>query len=198
MLFRPSDFSFETAKLSGKRLLAAEKMRYLDIDSFTNLENVIGDLLPGEACEYFTKGDWSTHHLIAFMAEKVGPCDAYISSWALSDTAVRVLFALKDSGLFKSLHVVLDRNVKTKRPDAFTFLDSFSEKIKLTAVHAKVAALVGKDNGCAIVTSANLSVNKRFEAGLISFCKNSADFHSDWLMQVINSNDDGYTSDTEE
>lgn len=118
------------------------------------------------------------------MAEKTGPCEVWLSSWAITEDPVRMLFTMKEHGQITALHCLLDHRIKERKPAPLQLLQGFA-KVGLAQCHAKIAVAVGEALSIACVGSANLSRNPRLEAGIITASHNACQFHKHLLKEQI-------------
>jgi hypothetical protein len=135
---------------------------------------------------YCTAGAWSLHEMIALICEKIGTARLFLSTWTITEEPMRVLFGLIEKGLISELNCLFDYRIEKRKAEAFQFAKVNASRIKLTKVHAKIAVLVNEQWAITIVGSANLTKNPRIEAGVISTCRETAEFHISWIENEIN------------
>jgi hypothetical protein len=139
---------------------------------------------------YWTDGAWSMHQLLNGLLQLVGASNVWLSTYALSETSVRVIHKLKEDGLIKSLHCVIDNRVDTRSAASFQFFKNIADKVALVDCHAKVTILMGGSRNLIVIGSANYTENKRMEVGLISDASDLCAFHKDWIEKLLQNGTD--------
>lgn len=154
------------------------------IDKLTDMAP-FGVLYEAQNYGYVSFGDWSTHDLLFYLLQHSGPSNLYFSTWGISETAVRLIFKAKESGLIKNLYVVVDRRIEIRNSAVNALLDRCITEKAMTDCHAKVFVIESKDYVITNMGSANMSNNRRIETGHISFTPSVGHFHRDWIMDEI-------------
>jgi hypothetical protein len=149
------------------------------------IDQVLGDLVPNESVHLFSKGSWSNHNLIAWLLKKTGPADVYLTSWTVSEVAVRTLINLIESGLINSLHGLFDERIKVHCPQAHQLASQTIADLRLTKIHAKCIVVINKDWGVSVSTSANMSVNRSIEKYVICTDRKIAEADRDLIMDEL-------------
>lgn len=139
--------------------------------------------------QYSTAGAWSLHEIICVLSKKIGPARLFLTTWTITEEPMRVLFQLIQDGLIEELNCIFDYRIEKRKAEAFQLAKVNSSRIKLTKIHAKVAVLVNDQWAVTILGSANLTKNPRIEAGFISTCRQTADFHIAWILNEIENGD---------
>ncbi len=116
---------------------------------------------------FWTDGKWSYHQLIKQLIEQVGKSNVLISTWAITEEPLRVLFRLKELGLIGSLKGLFDYRLGERSPKGYAFAQSFFDDIILIENHSKVTVIQNKTIPITVIGSANWTKNKRLEAGTI-------------------------------
>lgn len=148
-------------------------------------KNLFYELSPNKHIDFCTAGELSMHHLLTYGLSVTGPADVYISSWAIKEDPARALLFLKEAGKIKQLFDVFDYRIKTLDAKHFHLIENAFTNYKLTKNHAKVIVIIGQNLSISIVSSANLSNNPRIEAGFISTCTPTVEFHKQWMEKVL-------------
>lgn len=119
---------------------------------------------------YISIGEFSLHQVIELVLEHFGiPADLTISSYSITENAVRSFQRLKEKGLIERLRCVFDLNVKRHRLSLLFYGLNIADEIYLTRNHSKIVIIEFKD--CvpfAIIGSANLNNNDKIEDGLLT------------------------------
>jgi hypothetical protein len=159
------------------------KVNYFLTTQLSKVNDRIKDVIPvpapGECQIYFSGGRWSMHDLINYFIKITGPCQVYITTYAISDKAATTLINLFDAGLIKEFYCILDSRIKVRNPNVLSLMNHKFANIKQCNCHAKVTVLQNENWNIAIIGSANHSNNPRIEVGTIfndivaaDFCKN--------------------------
>ena len=111
--------------------------------------------------------DFSTHELIAHLLEQTGPARVRISSFSITETAIRSFIRLQEEGLITSLTCLIDLSVKRYRIGLLFFASNVVNEIGMTNIHAKMVFIENENWKVVVVTSANLNNNDKKEAGVI-------------------------------
>lgn len=150
------------------------------------LRDILGEIEQNETIHLPALAKWSSHELIEYLTTLIGgKCNVYLTSWSVKSTAVKTLLALMSNGFILQLRCVFDPRIKTQCPEAWQLADYNLEIIKLYKCHAKVTVIENEEWGISIVSSANLTRNPRIECYVISTDKNVANFHKQWILDVI-------------
>jgi hypothetical protein len=148
------------------------------------LQNLIlkneGDVIP-----YYSRHDFSMHQLIECLILQTGPADVILSSFSICEEAVRTMFNLSETGQIKSLTCLFDFMVKKHKLALLFFSNSFTSNISIAKCHAKITLIKSADYTLSVVSSANLNVNDKIEAGVIFKDKRIYDFYNQKLSEDI-------------
>ena len=167
---------FCTNALSSPNLQNNEIERF-EITKFSfatdqNLDGIIDEVEDGELIQFWTKGKWSMHQLIKKLVEVLGNSDVTLCTWAITEEPLRVIHNMKTTGKIKHLIGLFEHKVKS-RGSAFAFAEQFFDEVYLSKCHAKVTIIEGAEKSVSVFCSANLTKNRRIEAGTI-FCHKKA------------------------
>jgi hypothetical protein len=149
------------------------------------LAEMVEELGHNQTVQYCTGGRWSMHEMVRMILLKTGPAKVWMTTWTITEEPMRVLLDLIKTGYISELSAVLDYRIEKRKPEAFQLASNIITRIKLTKCHAKVAVIRNEEWNITIVGSANFSKNPRIEAGVIFTDKESADFHIQWIDDVI-------------
>ena len=86
------------------------------------IDDVIGIIAPGESKHYASMGEWSTHDLLFHFLNQTGPAEVYFTTWAISEFAIRQLYAFVSSGLITKLSGIFDYRNGIHKPAELQFL----------------------------------------------------------------------------
>lgn len=156
-----------------------------DAKAHRNLEEILPPYAKDQVITFLSDDSWSLHVLAGHYLQHTGPADIYLSSWTITEDPVRSLLRWKELGLIRSMNCLLDYRIKTLSAKPFQLLQSIVTRQAFTKIHAKVFCIRNHSHHVAIVGSANLSRNRRKEAGVIFTDSRSVDFHINWIKQVL-------------
>lgn len=132
------------------------------------LKNQISiNLKPDSIIPYVSDAEFSTHELITHILHETGPAQVRISSFSITETAIRSFLRLQESGLITSMKCLFDLSVKRYRLGLLFFASNVINQIGMTNIHAKMAFIENENWKVVVITSANLNINDKKEAGVI-------------------------------
>jgi hypothetical protein len=133
---------------------------------------LIPDLDPEQSIDFYTDGHWSLHELIAYLVDRIGPCEAWLTSWGVTRDPLKSVLDLVRSGTVTHITLILNHRVRLQSPDGYQLLLAVSDDSRfslcLSKIHAKVLVLRGSRGMVRVITSANLTKNPRIEVYNIS------------------------------
>ena len=174
-------------KSTSKKTIENNKIAIGKADE--KVHDVIGNIKMGETIHYASIGEWSMHNLLFHLLNKTGPANVFISTWSVSEDAVRQIIDKIKTGFILNIKAVFDWRVKLRRPEAFELAKFNIADIRLTTCHAKVTIIQNENWDIVVVGSANYTNNPRIEAGVISCDKTAAEFHKSWMTEELNQAD---------
>jgi len=147
--------------------------------------NSIDQIKKNHTLHFCTEGRWSSHELLARLLDLAGPSEVCLTSWALTEEPVRMLVNMKRDNLITELYLVTDKRIKVNNPNAYQLAVANFPNMRLANLHAKVITVVNDNYAISMVSSANFTQNKRFEAGVITEDKLTSEFHRGWIKKII-------------
>jgi len=136
-------------------------------------------LKPNSIIPFFSEGSWSLYQLLSHVLCFTGRASVKISSFSLSENAIRSFINDKNNGAIKSIVLLFDISIPKRKFDLMLFAyDVFSE-IRLTPNHSKVIIIEGEKHNAAIISSQNLTPNPRLEAGCIFTGEKEFNFYNE-------------------
>lgn len=187
-LFTSSELEVTTPvdhTLSAKGFKQAANSSHRLGKSRKDLEATIRELEHDQALQFANAGRWSMHQLLEYMLAKTGPACVWMTTWTITEEPMRCLLQLLKSGAITELNALLDYRIEKRKPEAFQLASKIITRIKLVKCHAKVLVIQNKEWSVTVLGSANFSNNPRIEAGSIFTDKSSAEFHKEWINDVI-------------
>jgi hypothetical protein len=183
---RRIDFSLyeseKKEKVSGGLLHASLKQT---MSKDETLKSVITLIEPLANIFWVSNGDWSMHELLLELLNITGPATVHISSYAMGETPARILAQLKNTGMIRDLHCVLDSRIDVRTAGSFQLIKSISDEIVLVDTHAKVTVIKNDLWSIGVIGSANYTENKRYESGIISTHHEVANMQLKWINKAI-------------
>lgn len=150
-----------------------------------DLKNEIGDIQQDAVKCFWSDGKWSTHELLLYLIDFAGPCNVYLSTFSISEIAVRALYLGMDEGKILNLHCLFDMNIKRHKSGLMYFADHVANEIILTNNHSKVFLIENSTWKISVLGSANMTPNPRKEAGAIFSDKKTFDFYLKHLSDAL-------------
>lgn len=132
-------------------------------DSLKNLK-----LEQNKTFPYFSDGEFSMHELFEHILIQTGPADVSISSFSITEVAVRTFFRLAESGTITQMRCLFDLGVKRHKLDLLFFSINVVSSISLSKNHSKMILISNAQWFVAIISSANFNINDKKEVGIIS------------------------------
>jgi len=137
--------------------------------TFTNyptIEKEIGVIQQNQYYHFFSE-KWSMHELLLYVLSFSGPVKVTLTSFSISEMAIRVFVNAMEAGYITELNCLFDKNIHKNRTNLLFFANNVVTRIHLSRCHAKVI-LFENDNWKIVVNgSANFTINPRYEAGMI-------------------------------
>jgi hypothetical protein len=159
----------------------------LFIKSAGNISDDFGTLLPAHFYHYLNFGQWSLHELLAFILEYTGPAHVKVTSYGISESAIRSFVNMIDCGSILSLDLLFDISTKRNKFALLMFAHNVASRVFVNANHAKLISVQNEKITIIVNASANLTVNRRNEAGCIITEQNTALQFHDAIVELIES-----------
>ena len=134
---------------------------------------------------YFSNGDFSMHQLIEHLLEQTGPAKVVLSSFSITEVAIRTFQRLMENGTIQSMACLFDFTVRRHKLGLLFFARNVISTIAIAKCHAKVVLIYNGKYYITVVSSANLNINDKLEAGVISTDTNIFDLCFEQLFASI-------------
>lgn len=148
----------------------------------------IGELSDGDHVTGLTAGQFSSIDALEHIANELGPCHAWVSTWTTGLYDVDRAKKLAECGSLLGFRFVLDRGTFQKSPQfAGPLIEAIgADAFRCMAVHAKVTVFVTADfKPLAVMRSSmNLNKNLRTEQFDISVGGEVSAFYFDWFVTL--------------
>ncbi|KAF0198389.1 MAG: hypothetical protein FD166_1442 [Bacteroidetes bacterium] len=126
----------------------------------------IGKLENGRNIHFYSWANFNLVKLILYLLKQTGPANLMMTSYSFSQKSIEALNARKQTGLIRSMRVLVDNRVKVMSPKPFQMLAG-SFEYRCTSVHAKVALIWNENWKISVITSQNATDNPKLERGII-------------------------------
>jgi hypothetical protein len=126
----------------------------------------IGKLEQGRCVHFYSWANFNLVKLILYLLKQTGPANVMMTSYSFSQKSIEALNARRQSGLIRSIRVLVDNRVKVMSPKPFQMLAG-SFDYRCTSVHAKVALIWNDNWQISVITSQNATDNPKLERGII-------------------------------
>lgn len=110
-----------------------------------------------------SKRKCSLYQVIRKILELTGKADVNIISYSVSDIALSNLALMKNKNLINSLELIFDNSVKKNKFRLCVFANKIADEVQLSNTHIKLVIIRNHNSRIAIISSANLTENKRSE-----------------------------------
>lgn len=107
------------------------------------------------------------HNLFSFLLGCAGPSLIRISTFSLSDVAIRNFILELDNNMINDSKIILDYSLTRRNIDQLLFAENVLKNIRLCDNHSKIMIITGKLNSYAVIGSANFNENRKTESGII-------------------------------
>ena len=163
-----------------------EAIRAVNLQSAKLLETYFSEFESNCTYFYLSEGKVSSYQLLNYFLEKFNqPATVYITTWGMTETAVRQLATRKQSGQIKELYFVFSEQTKVNKANEYQLALSIATSHKIMPCHAKIYLIKTHDYQVSIVTSANLNRNNKLESGTITGSLETLNFYTEFLNNKI-------------
>lgn len=146
---------------------------------------------------YYSEIEFSMHELLDAILQMTGPASVWISSFSISEVAIRTFHRLSEDRVITDLHCIFDQSVKRHRLGLLFFALNVSGKVSLAKNHAKIILIENENWKLTVLSSANFNVNDKIEAGIITGCLDMFSFYKEKLESTFYNNIIIYRDDFE-
>ena len=127
----------------------------------------IGEIRQNRTYHFLSEGKWSMYNLLGYLLKCSGKAKLGISTFTISEAAIRVLFNCIEGKLISEINCLFDHSVRKNRMDQLRFANSIINGIYLNNNHAKLLLIENESWKIVVNGSANMTSNFRIEAGII-------------------------------
>ncbi|HSW68201.1 MAG TPA: hypothetical protein VLH16_06450 [Bacteroidales bacterium] len=127
----------------------------------------LASLEAGEIYPFVSEAEFSMHHVLEELLKITGKAEVKVSSFSISETALRSFYRLTEQGAVTGLQCLLDISVKRHKLGLLFFANNTGIEVSLVKNHAKLVLISNNEWKIAIIGSANLQENDKNETGMI-------------------------------
>jgi hypothetical protein len=147
------------------------------------------ELKPGVTIATSSSGEYSMHELLEHLLGITGPALVRVSSFSISEVAIRAFYSLTASGTITRLDCLFDISVKRHKLGLMFFASNIGCRIALSKNHAKILLIENDRWKLVVVGSANLQLNDKNEVAVISTDPGFYDYYSQtfqlWFSKAL-------------
>jgi hypothetical protein len=188
--FEERKTEFTLKQFDMRKQLAA--IRTVNLKSAKLLDSYFDDIYCDDYY-YVSNGKVSTYQMISYFLDKYcaiygTSCEMYITTWGMTEMAIRQLVTRKQSGQISKMHFVCSEQTKVNKTNEFYLMKELADSFTTVPCHAKIYLMDFGVKQISIITSANLNRNNKLEAGVISGNSSTHNFYMNFLNQLIDDN----------
>lgn len=150
-----------------------------------DLRQEIGQITPDQVRPFFSEGRWSMHDLMLYLLEITGPAKVFLSTFSISEAAIRALLMATEKGMITEIHCLFDHTIKKHKLNLLFFAWNVAGDVTLTANHSKIILIQNDQWKVSVIGSANMTPNPRKEAGVIFTTVSAFDHYKYYLEKSI-------------
>lgn len=150
-----------------------------------SLDDCVGQLRPDQLLCLPCHATWSMHHMLAYLLEQIGPARTWLTSWTITEGPVRSIARLQERGLITGLACLFDERVGKYNANALQLAQRSLTKVGLTSIHAKCLVMINDAWAVTVLSTANITRNKRIELYWIATHRPVAEHHAAWIDNVL-------------
>lgn len=173
-------FVFSEDEAENETLIIPRKQSL--IDAFGTLEK-------NKNYHFATAGRWSQYEVLNFILAQTGPADVFLTTWKINDLSANNIFNLIKAGVIINLYTILEKRIPITSPTAKDTIVTNATNHLIADNHSKVIVVINDEWKVSVNGSANMTINPRIEAGVLSTVESVADFHKKWILNEINNGD---------
>ena len=126
---RRIDFNMfgKAEKESAGSIVIPETLQFMMSESML-LGDIVQKVSPGVCVFWVSNGNWSMHELLLAMLNITGPADVWMSTYAMNETAERIVSQLKDENVIEHLYCLLDDRVDVRSAGRLKLIRATEDK----------------------------------------------------------------------
>ncbi len=127
----------------------------------------IGKLKKDTIYPFWSNGRWAMHDLLSWLLKQTGPASVQLSTFSISEVALRAVAHLIETGVIEWLECLFDYTIQRNKLQLLFFASQLSTNIYIAPNHSKVMLIENEQWKITVIGSANMTPNPRKEAGII-------------------------------
>ena len=180
----PALFSFdEITKADTKNWISIENAPEM---CCTDLKEIIDNVAHNQLIAFNSAGKFSLYDLVEGLVNRFDiPSSIYLSTYGVSEPAIRRLANMKHRNQLETLYCVLDHRVAQRQPKAFALLSSIADEITYQESHAKITCIENDEFCITILGSQNWTRNTKYEAGVLLCSRTITNFYKNYISALF-------------
>lgn len=150
-----------------------------------DLRGDIGQIDQNQVKPFFSEGKWSMHDLMLYLLEVTGPARVWLSTFSISEEAIRSFAIALEKGRITRIHCLFDYTIQKNKLGLLFFAYNTVSDITIGANHSKLLLLQNDSWKISVVGSANFTPNPRKEAGVIFSTPQTFDHYLGHLQKAF-------------
>jgi len=135
---------------------------------------------------FFNNRKWHSYELLLYLLFISGPGNVIVTTFGLSEEAIRALNKAKQAGYIKKLTLILNKSSKQFKKPLLYFLKNIADETYFTLIHAKIFLISNNDFKITVNQSANFSTNPTIESGIVTNNNEVFDLYFKNIQMIIN------------
>lgn len=149
-------------------LQSIEASRMVNFREYAEIAQAIPAITQNASIYFWSDARWSSYQLLNHFLQLTGPADVWLTTYGISEMAMRQITLQKQAGNILELNIVFSDEVKRKKPAEVQIAMSIATRYNMYPCHAKIIAIRNASYHVLIVSSMNLNRNNKLEAGSIT------------------------------
>jgi len=178
----------------SKKIIKDKKIyrKFLDkqYSRVRNISELLGKLpKKNEQIRIITQKSFNAYAILLYILEQKNIEECYIATYNIDKNTIKGLKLLVDSDNIKKLTIVISNSLNFRMPDRANELKKIAnKKIQIIFVnnHTKITCVKTKEDFYVIEGSGNLTDNATIEQYLFENCKETYNFHKEWIEDIKN------------
>jgi hypothetical protein len=175
----------ETNKFSAFKSIAASKV--VNLASAKELSHYFADFGQNLSYFYISNGKVSSYQLLNYFLDLFNePATIHITTWGMTENAIRQLAQRKQAGQIQDLYFIFSEQTKVNKANEYQLAVKIATAHKIVPCHAKIYLIKTASQQVSIITSANLNRNNKLEAGTITTDQTIYQGYANFLNNLLN------------